>query len=155
MLSDSKSPTGWSFGDERILWLRFCRFACQEAGRPPAALDILSPQPGAASLTSPTRQLPSDHKQGTAASSRSPMSTGCTPSIGASSLQVIGMSATLPNIQDVALWLNAQLFKTTWRPVDLQQRLIVGKQVGRAYCLRDSACTEVWWLLYSCLVFVL
>jgi replicative superfamily II helicase len=41
------------------------------------------------------------------------------------------MSATLPNIQDVAAWLNARLFKTTWRPVELQERLLLGQEVGQ------------------------
>lgn len=35
------------------------------------------------------------------------------------------MSATIPNVGDVAAWLDAKLFITTWRPVPLASRLLV------------------------------
>jgi superfamily II DNA/RNA helicase len=34
-------------------------------------------------------------------------------------VQIIGMSATLPNIDQLAIWLNASLYVTTYRPVNL------------------------------------
>ncbi|KAG1658665.1 hypothetical protein FOA52_007871 [Chlamydomonas sp. UWO 241] len=41
-------------------------------------------------------------------------------------LQIIGMSATMPNVSDVAAWLGAQLYLTTFRPVPLDQFIRVG-----------------------------
>ena len=35
------------------------------------------------------------------------------------------MSATIPNVENVAAWLGAKLFITTWRPVPLARRLLV------------------------------
>ena len=43
------------------------------------------------------------------------------------SVQLVGMSATLPNIADLASWLDAALYVTQYRPVDLQVRLCVGR----------------------------
>jgi superfamily II helicase len=40
-------------------------------------------------------------------------------------LQIVGMSATIPNVENVAAWLGAKLFITTWRPVPLARRLLV------------------------------
>jgi helicase len=42
-------------------------------------------------------------------------------------VQVLGLSATIGNADELADWLNAKLVKSEWRPVKLKQRLVVGK----------------------------
>jgi superfamily II RNA helicase len=44
-----------------------------------------------------------------------------------STVQVVGMSATLPNIADLAGWLGASLYTTQYRPVDLSVRVCMNK----------------------------
>ena len=44
-------------------------------------------------------------------------------------LQIIGMSATLPNTREVALWKRAVLYETSFRPVPLDERYKVGQQI--------------------------
>lgn len=44
-------------------------------------------------------------------------------------VQIVGMSATLPNIADLATWLDATLYTTEYRPVDLKVRICLGKQL--------------------------
>ena len=41
-------------------------------------------------------------------------------------VQIIGMSATLPNMGCVARWLDAALYETDFRPVPLDQFVAVG-----------------------------
>jgi len=41
-------------------------------------------------------------------------------------LQIIGLSATLPNLEEVAGWMDAALFHTTFRPVQLQETYKLG-----------------------------
>lgn len=44
----------------------------------------------------------------------------------ASSVQIVGMSATMPNVRAVARWLGAAFFEADYRPVNLQRYLRVG-----------------------------
>ncbi|XP_059490996.1 DNA polymerase theta [Neocloeon triangulifer] len=44
-------------------------------------------------------------------------------------VQVIGMSATLGNLVELAEWLGAQKYETDFRPVSLEQRILVGESV--------------------------
>jgi TolA-binding protein len=59
-----------------------------------------------------------------------PLASGnSTPDMGGSGnqLQIIGMSATLPNMDQVAAWLDAVLYQTDFRPVQLRQYIKLGK----------------------------
>ena len=44
-------------------------------------------------------------------------------------IQIIGMSATLPNLDLLASWLDSQLFSTDYRPVPLAERVKIGTAV--------------------------
>ena len=44
-------------------------------------------------------------------------------------LQIIGMSATIPNLNDIAKWLNAELFITDYRPVTLNEHIVVDNKI--------------------------
>lgn len=48
-----------------------------------------------------------------------------------SKVQCIGMSATLPNIEHLATWLNAALFTTECRPVELSLRVLANRMLYR------------------------
>ena len=54
------------------------------------------------------------------------------PSQGSTSIQIIGMSATLPNGDQLARWLRASYFHTSERPVPLALRIKVGDSVQDA-----------------------
>ncbi|XVF48493.1 hypothetical protein PTKIN_Ptkin03bG0194900 [Pterospermum kingtungense] len=44
-------------------------------------------------------------------------------------LQIVGMSATMPNVEAVADWLQAALYKTDFRPVPLEEFIKVGNTI--------------------------
>lgn len=46
-----------------------------------------------------------------------------------SKVQIIGMSATLPNLELLSKWLQAELFHTDYRPVPLQEMVKIGKKI--------------------------
>ncbi len=85
---------------------------------------------------------------------KQPPSTPETPSLPSGrstpaalrSLQLIGMSATLPNAKDVAEWLGAQLYETDYRPVQLAHYLKVGRCVkdAKRNVVRMLGCDDAW-----------
>ncbi|KAK7929427.1 hypothetical protein WMY93_005822 [Mugilogobius chulae] len=44
-------------------------------------------------------------------------------------VQIVGMSATLPNLSLLAKWLGAELYQTNYRPVPLQEHLKIGTNI--------------------------
>ncbi|XP_003248103.1 DNA polymerase theta isoform X1 [Acyrthosiphon pisum] len=58
------------------------------------------------------------------------------------SIQIVGMSATLPNLDILAKWLDATLYHTDYRPVPLKEYLKIGKKVYNANNLSLSHTIE-------------
>ena len=48
-------------------------------------------------------------------------------------IQIIGMSATLPNLHMLASWLNAHLYFTTFRPVPLAEHIKIGNRILNSF----------------------
>jgi len=75
----------------------------------------------------PPQQQPQQKSQATPVSPYTPGSA--TPSTAGDvvqALQIIGMSATLPNVEHVSNWLDAVLYKTDFRPIQLKQWVKAG-----------------------------
>ncbi|KAF6207903.1 hypothetical protein GE061_016352 [Apolygus lucorum] len=53
-------------------------------------------------------------------------------------IQIVGMSATLPNLDVLAKWLNATLYKTDFRPIPLIEFIKVNRSVYKATDLTSS-----------------
>ena len=62
---------------------------------------------------------------------------GSSPDSTPSPVQIIGMSATLPNLPLLARWLDADLYHTDYRPVPLTEMLKIGTDIY------DSAMTKL------------
>lgn len=96
----------------------------------------------AASLSSQAslRPMASDHATGNAVrldpaaevnDQRGGATVDGTTRKNAARVQIIGLSATLPNLPQVAAWLDAHLYVTDFRPVQLSLLLCAGKRLER------------------------
>jgi hypothetical protein len=101
-----------------------------------------SPGPGSSSGSGRPRA-----RGGTHASGASTPDARCSSGsdFRSSQLQLIGMSATLPNVDQLAKWLDAVLYRTDFRPVPLVTLLKVGNTLthtdGQVVLL--TACTHM------------
>ena len=59
-------------------------------------------------------------------------------------IQIVGMSATLPNLATLSNWLEGQLYCTDYRPVPLQEMVKVGKMLydTNFKAIREISCSE-------------
>jgi DNA polymerase theta len=54
------------------------------------------------------------------------------------SVQIVGMSATLPNLLDLSIWLDAALFTTTYRPVSLSTYVCFDRTIHGVVSFSDA-----------------
>jgi DNA polymerase theta len=52
--------------------------------------------------------------------------------------QIVGMSATLPNVSDLADWINASLYVSEYRPVPLKEYIKLGDQIFSSDSLNET-----------------
>ncbi|EKX38827.1 hypothetical protein GUITHDRAFT_115154 [Guillardia theta CCMP2712] len=64
-------------------------------------------------------------------------------SFRAPDVKVLCMSATISNPEDLASWLNASVYKTEFRPIELAEYIFVNGNVLPAKLLRDDKCNSI------------
>lgn len=110
------------------------------------SLEGLPTVPNALHPTSPTASRTTAGSGAAAAAAAAGAGVGAHAAVGAgvvssqgldADLQIVGMSATLPNVADVARWLEAESYTTDFRPVPLQQFFKTGAQIRDA---RNQVC---------------
>lgn len=45
-----------------------------------------------------------------------------------SHVQIVGLSATLPNLGDISRWIDGEMYCTEYRPVELKTHICLGRQ---------------------------
>ena len=59
-------------------------------------------------------------------------------------IQIVGLSATIPNLSSIASWLQASLYISDYRPVPLEEKIKIGDKIYEAKSfLRDPQCRPI------------